>query len=517
MRLSNLAKRAFDIFVSFFALILLSPLFGILALAIKRDSPGPVFFRGTRVGRRGKPFKILKFRTMYETPKSYQGPKVTAQDDPRITKLGHWLRDTKLNELPQYWNVLVGEMSMVGPRPEDPSLAKTWPTGIRDEILSVRPGITSPASILYHNEESMMLYGDILRQYLHEITPDKMRLDQLYVRYRSFMLDLDVLIWTSLILIPQVRAFEIPENLLFVGPVSHLLRRYLNWFTIDFFVTLAAIGITGLIWRAFGPLDVGWVPSLLLALGFALLFSLTGYIWGANRITWVRANYQDVYDLLPGWLVATIVASVVCYTTEILPLGLILIASLLALGGFALVRYRSRLVTGFLSRIVRRQAQTMVIRERVLIVGSGRTAEHIAWFLGHPAYAHKFEVVGFAIDDLMSLGMRMYGSKIIGTTSQIRQLVENHDIGIIILADHSMDERECCSIIDACQGMLTKVVVIPDLFGSLDGLLGCQSENQGQADQKKLTDFRCDNCLVTFASRSGSVSEDSTPAFEAQT
>ena len=154
---------------------------------------------------------------------------------------------------------------------------------------------------------------------------------------------------------------------------------------------------------------------------------------------------------------------------------------------------------------------------KVLIIGSGRTAEHIAWFLGHPAYAHKFHVVGFAIDDLMSLGMRMYGSKIIGTTNQIRQLVQKHDVGIIILADHRMDERECCSIIDACQGMLTKVVVIPDLFGSLDGLLGCQSENQGQADKKNLTDFRCENCLVTIASRNASISEDSTPAFEAQT
>src|SRR5690242_16996551 len=103
-------KRAFDILVSALGLLLLSPVFGLIALWIKRESPGPVFYRGPRLGKDGKPFLILKFRTMYERPESYQGPSVTAQGDRRITLLGGWLRETKLNELPQLWNVLVGEM-----------------------------------------------------------------------------------------------------------------------------------------------------------------------------------------------------------------------------------------------------------------------------------------------------------------------------------------------------------------------------------------------------------------------
>jgi lipopolysaccharide/colanic/teichoic acid biosynthesis glycosyltransferase len=129
-------KRAMDVTVSLTVLILLSPLFALIAAAIRRDSPGPAFYRGERVGRCGKVFKILKFRTMYETPASYSGPKVTAQDDPRVTPLGRWLRSTKLNELPQFWNVLMGEMSLVGPRPEDPTLAQSWPAAVREEILS---------------------------------------------------------------------------------------------------------------------------------------------------------------------------------------------------------------------------------------------------------------------------------------------------------------------------------------------------------------------------------------------
>ncbi len=96
----------------------------------------------------GKGFGILKFRTMYERAESYAGPRVTGKQDRRITPLGQWLRNTKLNELPQLWNVLIGEMSLVGPRPEDPEIVKTWPADARKEILSVRPGITSPASIL---------------------------------------------------------------------------------------------------------------------------------------------------------------------------------------------------------------------------------------------------------------------------------------------------------------------------------------------------------------------------------
>jgi lipopolysaccharide/colanic/teichoic acid biosynthesis glycosyltransferase len=196
---SGIVKRIFDIVAAFIGLILLAPLFLLLAVLIKRDSPGPIFFWGQRIGRNGRLFRILKFRTMYETEESYNGLRVTSMDDDRVTSLGKWLRDTKLNELPQLWNVLIGDMSLVGPRPEDPSIAKTWPTRIARELLSVRPGITSPASVVYRDEESMLHAGDVMRKYLHELSPDKMRLDQLYVRYRSFWLDIDVIFWTVLL------------------------------------------------------------------------------------------------------------------------------------------------------------------------------------------------------------------------------------------------------------------------------------------------------------------------------
>ena len=202
-RSSALLKRSFDIIISTIALVLFAPIFVLISVAIKRDSPGPVLYKGLRLGRNGRSFNIIKFRTMSETPQSYSGPRVTAHDDPRITRVGRWLRDTKLNEFPQFWNVLKGEMSLVGPRPEDPEFAQKWPRAAWNDILSVRPGITSPATIQYINEEKFLSIHNVEQKYLAELSPDKVKLDQLYIRDRSLLLDLNILFRTVLMLLPM--------------------------------------------------------------------------------------------------------------------------------------------------------------------------------------------------------------------------------------------------------------------------------------------------------------------------
>src|SRR5215207_913412 len=233
----KLAKRAFDIVMSLIGLIILAPIFVYVSILIKRDSPGPIFFWGSRMGRGGKPFKMLKFRTMYERIESYQGPPVTANGDARITPLGQWLRDTKINELPQLWNVLIGEMSLVGPRPEDVEISRSWQQDAFDEILSVSPGVTSPASILYHDEEKLLSNSNVMGDYLKGILPNKLRLDRLYVRHCSFFSDLDVIFWTLAIILPRVSNTKIPEGYLFAGPISRLIHRYVNWILIDLLIT----------------------------------------------------------------------------------------------------------------------------------------------------------------------------------------------------------------------------------------------------------------------------------------
>src|SRR5512138_141459 len=469
----GLSKRAFDFVAAMLGLILLSPIFAFIAVLIKCDSPGPVFYWGPRIGKNARVFKMLKFRTMYETPKSYRGPRVTCQEDDRITPLGKWLRDTKLNELPQLWNVLIGDMSLVGPRPEDSSIARTWPRKIAHELLSVRPGITSPASILYRDEERMLHAGDVMRKYLYELSPDKMRLDQLYVRYRSFWLDIDVILLTAFLLLPKIRDYSPPEQLLFVGPISRLIQRYVNWFIWDFLIVLVSIGITGVATRLFGPLHIGWLRAAEMALGFSALYTLIGMFLRMNRVNWTKAPFWELGRLWICWFMTTITMLSIHYylgVTRLLTYGMILSSSIFSFSGIVFVRYHRRLIDGLLSRWMTYRLDSLAIRERVIIVGSGRTAEHIAWLMAHPAYSRKFQVVGFIDNDLRSQGMTIYGSKVIGRIGDIPGIVQKQDIGLIILADFQTASQKYREFRELDNFKPARIVVVPDIFGSLSGL-----------------------------------------------
>src|SRR5690606_15287447 len=129
----------------------------------------------------------------------------------------------------------------VGPRPEDQDFVTHWPADVRQVLLSVRPGITSPASILYRDEESMLQAGNVVDQYLKVILPSKLRLDLLYVHHRSFLTDLDVMFWTVLALLPQLKTRRVPEHLLFWGPLARFISRYFSWFVLDSLMAFAAV------------------------------------------------------------------------------------------------------------------------------------------------------------------------------------------------------------------------------------------------------------------------------------
>jgi lipopolysaccharide/colanic/teichoic acid biosynthesis glycosyltransferase len=511
-RLNHIIKRAFDIFASCIALFILAPVFGLIALAIKRDSPGPIIYRGKRLGLRGKTFHILKFRTMFEEPRSYTGPKVTASDDPRVTPLGRWLRATKLNELPQFWNVLKGDMSLVGPRPEDPSLAETWPPNVREELLSVRPGITSPASVQYHNEELLLSTENVLKKYVLELSPDKMRLDQLYVRYFSFWLDLDTLLWTLLILLPKIRSYSPPEQLLFVGPMTRLIHRHVSWFLIDFVITAAIISLIGVVWRVFGPLNVGWLRALTMALGFALIFSLTGALMGVNHITWSQAKAEDViFYLLPSWSIATGITLFIHKQVGILPFGIILTGSAFIFMGFVVTRYRSRLITGFLSRILSGQGRSKAARERILIIGSGLVAQYLSWLLEHPANSRKFWALGYIDNDLFKQGMRINGLQVIGTHRDIPKLVEKNDIGLIVIADQQMVSNDCQLIFNTCERFSVKLIVMPDIITAINGIIESPiSDINIPRSEQSDGEYLCQHCLA-FNSQNAEVRQPNVP------
>jgi lipopolysaccharide/colanic/teichoic acid biosynthesis glycosyltransferase len=191
--------RLLDLFASVTGLALLSPLLVLIAIAIKLDSPGSVFFRGQRVGRGGRLFKIYKFRSMVADA-AQKGPGITTAGDPRITRVGEVLRRTKLDELPQLINVVRGEMSLVGPRPEDLRYVPLY-TPEQRRVLSVRPGMTSPASLRFRHEEKLLQGGDWERAYLSEVLPAKLQIELEYLERRSVWTDLRVIVQTVLALV----------------------------------------------------------------------------------------------------------------------------------------------------------------------------------------------------------------------------------------------------------------------------------------------------------------------------
>ena len=198
-----MTKRVFDVAVALLSLAILVPLFIAIAIVIKVDSPGPVFFRQERVGCKGASFQIYKFRSMWH---GRGGMLLTVGRDSRITRVGAYLRQYKLDELPQLINVVFGDMSLVGPRPEVPRYVALYPEAVRTVIQSIRPGITDPTSIEYHDEAALLHASvDPERTYTEEILPSKLKLYQAYVEHRSFAGDLLVLFRTVAVVFARKR------------------------------------------------------------------------------------------------------------------------------------------------------------------------------------------------------------------------------------------------------------------------------------------------------------------------
>lgn len=191
-----MTKRAFDLFFAFFGLIILSSLFILVAILIKLTSQGPVFFRQERIGKDGKIFKIYKFRTMQKDA-PYLGNKfATPKDDPRITEVGYFLRRTNIDELPQLINVIGGEMSLVGPRPEVLEVVNLYKEEYK-KILSIRPGMTDYASLEFRKEGDILASAeDAYRHYIEAMVPQKIKLNLKYIDERSFLVDIKLIFRT---------------------------------------------------------------------------------------------------------------------------------------------------------------------------------------------------------------------------------------------------------------------------------------------------------------------------------
>jgi lipopolysaccharide/colanic/teichoic acid biosynthesis glycosyltransferase len=191
------AKRALDLTAAVVGLIVLAPVLLIVSFMIKFSSPGPVFFKGERIGKGNVPFKMFKFRTMVVNA-STMGPALTHSGDPRITRVGRFLRASKIDEIPQLINVLKGDMSLVGPRPESPGYVAYY-TPDQQRVLAVHPGITGVSQIRFRHEERLLSQSaDFETDYIKKIMPQKLDLDLEYIESRSFALDIKLILETLL-------------------------------------------------------------------------------------------------------------------------------------------------------------------------------------------------------------------------------------------------------------------------------------------------------------------------------
>jgi hypothetical protein len=408
---------------------------------------------------------------MHEIPASYQGPKVTVENDPRITRVGGWLRDTKLNELPQLWNVLVGEMSLIGPRPEDPEIVETWPTELKNEILSIRPGITSPASVLFRDEESMLTNESLMETYFGIIQPTKLRLDQLYVRHRSFWVDIDVLLWTFIGFFPGLSKIKPPERLLLGGMISRGADYITRWFVIDFLISLLAVSASVLFWRSFGPFDVGFWKTIIEAILFSIVFTVIGTLFGIQKIQWAKAAPSEIIELAASSIISTLILLFANQYHYQLPSVLITTSAVMVFFGMVIARYRYRVFTGFASRWLRFRKGGDIYRERILIIGSGDAGSYAAWMLSNSKDAGKFNVVGYLDDDFHKYGNRYRGIEVLGNTQDIKKIVKEYDIGVILFAIHKISEDRKADILETCKSTKAQVIIFPDIIGHLSEVI----------------------------------------------
>jgi FlaA1/EpsC-like NDP-sugar epimerase/lipopolysaccharide/colanic/teichoic acid biosynthesis glycosyltransferase len=445
------AKRVFDVVAAALGLAVLSPLLLLIAIAVALESRGHVFYRGRRAARGGGDFRIFKFRTMIAGGDAL-GPAITVRGDGRVTRLGRILRHLKLDELPQLLNVVAGDMSLVGPRPEAPDFVAHYDEAQR-ELLRLRPGITSPASVRYRNEEELV--GNV-EDYVQRVMPAKVAIDLAYFRRASFWSDLGVLAET---------AWMFEAGML--RRLYRILRRRLPWTVLDVPVIVGAfyaatlirfVDLSGVqLGRAVLSMDLTVLPIL-------VVFLTVNRVTGLNRRAWRLATASDGVAIFTSAVLAAGALLVLDLLFQLLiarrpvPVSVLVLGTMLAAAGQAALRYRWRLVGRFDSRQPGSEAT------RTLIFGAGDAGEFIAWRLLTQREGKGYRVVGFIDDDPVKHQLRPHGLPVLGDRHAIPALVEKHSVELVILAVSNISGEDLRDVLGICQATPAKINIIPNLF-----------------------------------------------------
>jgi FlaA1/EpsC-like NDP-sugar epimerase/lipopolysaccharide/colanic/teichoic acid biosynthesis glycosyltransferase len=409
-------KRALDVCGALVALAVTWPAFLVVAIAIKLDSSGPVFYTQLRVGSRGRGFRLYKFRSMFVGADS--GSVITGRFDPRITRVGRFLRLARLDELPQLLNVLKGDMSLVGPRPEAPAVVEMY-TAEQREILAVRPGITGPTQLAWLDETEGFPAGvNPAQYYVTYVLPQKLESDLRYVRERTLAGDLSYLVHTPL----RVGQFLMGRPGL--GRVLKMARLGVDLMAVGLGTTLAFFA------RFDGNPPATEVRTLLLGLPVVMFaYGLSFILLRTYRGIWRYAGVEDLWQVVKACVLGGCVSAAAMrllawpYPRVVLILGPVLI--LMLMGG-------GRLVWRTAATVFARKWSTAE-RRRVVIIGAGRTGEAVAReILSSPRVGYM--LMGFIDDDPHLRGSMLHNLPVLGTTDELAALVQRHQLDEAIIA-----------------------------------------------------------------------------------
>lgn len=435
-----------DVMGALLGLVALAPLFLVVALAIKWDSPGPVFFRQERVGRFGKTFRIFKFRTMSVSPVT--GSQLTVAGDQRITRVGSFLRRYKLDELAQLIDVLRGTMSLVGPRPEVPRYVAAYSPEQRERVLSVRPGITDFASLLFRDENDLLARADDPEKaYVSQVLPHKLRVAVNYVDHASLAGDLKVLgltvktIFVSESSLKALRTLMRHRHLwkavrgLFER--AHELRSGLAIF-LDGAMVLGAWHLTYLFRLGFERWQPGrpWYDDYV-SLGVVLVYLVCLQLGGVRRSMWRYFAFDDFRRLLVACVIAGLISAVAILMAQLVGVAraVLVLHPFFTLFGLVLMRAIYRLLYEHAQSVASGELHEV---RYAIVLGAGSTAQRLI------AGLHRREgwfILAALDDDGQLHGTRIGGVRVEGPLDRLRDPGLSYKATHVILAMEGQDDE----------------------------------------------------------------------------
>ncbi|MFQ5613186.1 MAG: polysaccharide biosynthesis protein [Anaerolineae bacterium] len=459
-------KRLLDILIAGLGLVLLSPLMLLIALWIKSDSPGKVLYWAERVGLNGQSFRMAKFRSMYAGAQR-NGPALTLAGDERVTPAGRWLRRYRLDEIPQLWNVLVGQMSLVGPRPEAPVYVARY-TPQQRRVLSVKPGMTGPAQLNFKDETKLLAGPDWQERYLDQVMPAKLALDLAYVENQSTWGDIMIMLQTAYrLLFPYTRE----KQPLLLG--RHLLL-------VDTALIALAYVLSFVLRFDDETFRVEFLKYVGLLLPYLAVKLLVFFIFGLYRRVWQYASVRELLSILGGVTVSSTLISAITLLLWVLPLagspvqgfprsvlGIDWLMTLVLVGGF---RFTLRALSEFSppeEPPVGPSVGPQAIK-RTLIVGTDDGVARVAREARRnprPAY----NLVGLITGNQSQVGLAIHGLPVLGGLDELPAVVRERNINEVIIAAPNVGGDFTRQVLQKTRGQAVSIKTLPGYHELIEG------------------------------------------------